>query len=720
MVMGGADNLISGKRLSQSRLSKARLRFWFIAFFLALAIPAGILGYTAFEKQRWEIFHQYQKAAQFLSLEINSELSQAIVSEEKRSDTDYTFLVLEGEPQTNFLQRSVLSQYPVESHLPGIIGYFQIDSNGRLSSPVLPQDEKQASLYGISAEDKLLRKQLLFSLHHILSENELLSSNNIDEETVSLYDEAKQFDLAERDTQESRNNLPIIETEASDYTESKIEKAIEDDARKGRDSEMELAVNSEESLNTGFSQLQSPVQQKKILKDLGAKAEYSHQSDLENSRYENMQQSKLNQLATTKRAKRKEQNYYPRSTPNTSIPEEAIVAGESLSINELSVSLFESEIEPFKFSLLKSGHFVVYRQVWRNNQRLIQGAILSLDEFFNQAIKPRFQRSPLSDFTRLEITYNNNLLMAYPQLQTRYTRRAVPVNGELLSSINLSEPFGQLSLVFHVVDMSIGESGLFILVIAGSLLMALVFGTFSLYRLSRKQSYLAQQHQDFISSVSHELKTPITSIKMYGEILKQGWATQSKKEEYYDFIHSESERLSRLISNILQISKINRNSLKLSLKPVTVRELRDVISSKTKSQIIQSGFQFDLLSDANLDDEQVAIDIDSFIQIIINLVDNAIKYSAQCAQKKIEISLCRNEKSKLQISVRDYGPGVDKDKRNKIFELFYRVGNELTRESKGTGIGLALVKEMTLQMNGEVKVKNREVGAEFFLIFPLV
>ena len=99
----------SRNSLSKNRLSKRRLSFLFTLFFLALAIPSAIISYIAYEKLRWETFHQYQQSAQSLGLEINNALNQAVIKEEIRSDTDYSFLIVEGDPNAKFLQRSILS-----------------------------------------------------------------------------------------------------------------------------------------------------------------------------------------------------------------------------------------------------------------------------------------------------------------------------------------------------------------------------------------------------------------------------------------------------------------------------------------------------------------------------------------------------------------------------------------------------------------------------------
>jgi len=621
--------------LAKNRLSKGHLKFLFTLFFLALAIPSAIISYIAYEKLRWETFHQHQKTAQSFALEINNTLNLAIIKEEARSDSDYSFLIIEGDPKANFIQRSILSRYPVESDLPGIVGYFQVDSNGFFSSPLLPKNSNQSGFYGLSNQDKLLRKELSFNLHKILYQNQLVSKPSI--------------------------GAPDESDPASPVEGNKI--------------------NNEHVL--GFVQLESAAEKKPTLPKL---------------------------------PKRKEKSYIPqqedtliKEDPSTDYDNdemEKVVSEQTVSIN-----LFESEIEPFRFSLLKSGHFVAYRQVWRDGNRLIQGAILSVDEFVEQTINKRFERSPLSEFTRLSVTYGDQLLTSYP------TKTINNSNGELLSLTNLPDPFRQLSLVFHFTDMPSGESGGFILLIAFLLVLALVFGTFSLFRLTYRQSQLAQQHQDFISSVSHELKTPITSIQMYGEILKNGWVDEVKREQYYDFIYSESERLSRLISNILQVSKVSRNSLSLEMKPVTVNEIVDVIESKIDSQIKQRSFNYNISVEHTIKNKNISVDIDALTQVIINLVDNAIKYSSHSSKKQIDITFSVLSNNKISISVRDYGVGIAKSEVDKVFELFYRIGDELTRDSKGTGIGLALVKELTHAMNGEIKVIHHSKGVEFTLNF---
>jgi len=421
------------------------------------------------------------------------------------------------------------------------------------------------------------------------------------------------------------------------------------------------------------------------------------------------------------RSTRLEKNYSPQQSLAESKTSPQRLAAEKIQIN-----LFQSKIEPFKFSLLQSGHFVMYRQVWQNGHRLFQGAVISAKDFVEQVITEKFNASLLADITDLQISYAGELMQnSKGKLHSYRSKlnsslnqsRDSSLKGEILLSMNLSEPFNQFDFVFKVNQMPLGAGAAFIKTLAFSLLTILVVGTYFIYRITLKQSNLAQQQQDFVSSVSHELKTPLTSIRMYGEILKQGWLAEDKREEYYDYIYNESERLSRLIANVLQISKVNHNALDLNIEEIEISEIANLIKSKLDSQIEQSEFSLNIQIDEQLSGKTLAIDSDAFVQIIINLVDNALKYAKLAENKQIDVRFKSIKQNKVEVSVRDYGAGIPKQQIKKIFDLFYRTGNELTRTTTGTGIGLALVKELSTAMGAKIEAVNQNPGVKFLLLF---
>jgi two-component system, OmpR family, phosphate regulon sensor histidine kinase PhoR len=222
-----------------------------------------------------------------------------------------------------------------------------------------------------------------------------------------------------------------------------------------------------------------------------------------------------------------------------------------------------------------------------------------------------------------------------------------------------------------------------------------------------------------VSAVSHELKTPLTSIRMYSEMLREGWVTEEKRPSYYQYIHDESERLSRLINNVLQLARMTRNEQRLELRSIACAELMDQARSKVASRIEGAGFTLRLDCPPEAGETMVRADPDAFAQILINLVDNAVKFSAKAERKTLDIGCERLRGSAVRFRVRDYGPGVPREQMKKVFRLFYRGEGALTRETLGTGIGLALVQGLARAMGGSVDLVNRDPGAEFRLALPL-
>ncbi len=696
--------------------SNRNTRLIFIAFFFVLAIPSVVLSFQAYQQLRWQNLHQVRQVALEFTQRVDSALRQAIMQEEARSDTDYTFFVLAGSPDARFVQRSELSKFPVNSDLLGLMGYFQIDETGNFSSPLLPsayvQSEVVPSLYGISKEENQQRLQLERQLKQILSENQLVTHRTQEPDILN----APELQLTSKAPKKQLKPETSWTSSSGQLAESLSAVAEQEDQALSLD-----------SLQQEQAQNQKQAMQAKQRKEKRASQQSSYEGfykAIEQKR----QQDSQKVVATGSRLKKTSESLSPtrkaRTEKNYS-PQQSLVDQQSTSSllepKDIKLKLFESEIEPFKFSQLESGHFVIYRQVWRNNKRIVQGAIISAKEFMTQYFGQAFSQSSLVESTQLNLYFGQQLLQTWHGNTSDYsTSRQSPLKGEPLTQVSLSEPFAQFSLDFKVIQMPVAAGAGFVSLVASCLIIGLILGTYLLYRLALKQSFLVQQQQDFVSSVSHELKTPLTSIRMYGEILKQGWVSEEKKLEYYDYIYSESERLSRLIANVLQISGVNHNALELKLETVKVAELVNLVRSKIDSQIEQSGFQLNMVTDEQLAELSVEVDRDAFIQVMINLVDNAIKYAGGTKQQQIDIGFQKASNNRLRISVRDYGPGVSKQHIKRIFDLFYRSGDEMTREVKGTGIGLALVKELVKAMSSQISVKNRHPGVDFRIDVPLV
>jgi signal transduction histidine kinase len=291
---------------------------------------------------------------------------------------------------------------------------------------------------------------------------------------------------------------------------------------------------------------------------------------------------------------------------------------------------------------------------------------------------------------------------------------------------SLDTPLDTIEMVFRVARMPRGAGATLVDLLALALGLVMVVGHYGLYRVGIQHIELAAQHSDFVAAVSHELKTPLTSIRMYGEMLRAGWVTdEPQRQSYYDFIFFESERLSRLIANVLQLARLTNHNAALELQEYSLCQLLDLIRSKVSTQADAAGFTLQLIVPDDLQEaaaDSVLAEADAVAQIFINLVDNAIKFAAQAVPQRIDVGVRRlpGRPPQAVFFVRDYGPGIAREQLPHIFQRFYRGENELTRHTKGTGIGLALVNELAVMMHARVEVENCHPGAEFRLLLPVV
>jgi signal transduction histidine kinase len=218
----------------------------------------------------------------------------------------------------------------------------------------------------------------------------------------------------------------------------------------------------------------------------------------------------------------------------------------------------------------------------------------------------------------------------------------------------------------------------------------------------------ANRRYNFVSAVTHELKTPLTAIRMYGEMLRDGLvASKEKRQQYYGVITAETERLTRLVNNVLELARLERKDRSLSLVVGDIGPVLEEVVAILQPHAQQEAFCLRIEVEESL--PPVRFDRDALTQVLFNLVDNAIKYSRRAEKKEILLS-CRRHETGVVLAVADHGPGVAPRHLKRVFEPFYRGEDELTRTSKGTGIGLALVRGLVERMGGAVSGHNREAG----------
>jgi signal transduction histidine kinase len=249
--------------------------------------------------------------------------------------------------------------------------------------------------------------------------------------------------------------------------------------------------------------------------------------------------------------------------------------------------------------------------------------------------------------------------------------------------------------------------------ITAIVLLAVTLGLASLWHNARAQLKLTEKKDDFISAVSHELRTPLTSIRMYSEMLEKNWVkSKDKLAEYYRNMRQESERLSRLVENILDFSRIQKGRKKYTFSAGDVNKCIAEVVEMMAPYATENGFcietDFKPLG-------QTAFDKDAVTQIAVNLLDNAIKYARGAEDKTITVRTKR-ERDLIVIEVEDHGPGIPHRQHKRVFEQFYRSGSEATRETTGTGLGLALVKKFAEAHNGFVEILTAKPTGAIFRI----
>jgi signal transduction histidine kinase len=252
--------------------------------------------------------------------------------------------------------------------------------------------------------------------------------------------------------------------------------------------------------------------------------------------------------------------------------------------------------------------------------------------------------------------------------------------------------------------------------ILAALSLVMAGGIFLTYRNISREMKLARLKSDFVANVSHELRTPLALIRLYAETLELGRLTaQEKYQEYFRIIREESERLTALINNILDFSRIEAGRKEYDFKETNLAELVRTTLDSYRFQIEQNGFAFE--EHISGDIPPLSVDREAIARSLLNLVNNALKYSKD--RKYIGVNLYRANGS-VKLEVQDRGIGIAQAEQDKIFEKFYRCGDPLVHNTKGSGLGLSLVRHIAQAHGGQVLVESvPDKGSKFTIALPI-
>jgi len=295
-------------------------------------------------------------------------------------------------------------------------------------------------------------------------------------------------------------------------------------------------------------------------------------------------------------------------------------------------------------------------------------------------------------------------------------RKSGLIVGKQARGPNFGDNFPGLKVAF-AVEPAANATGkrwfyLLALVVACS---TTVLGGYLLWRDLRRELRMAEMRTQFVSSVSHELKTPLTAIRMFADTLRMRRLNSEAQEEYLETIANESERLTRLVDNVLDFSRIERGKKMYRFTPASLAGVVGAAARAVQYPLSQMGFNLRVHVQEDL--PPVRADADALEQAVLNLLSNAMKYSGE--SREIDLRLRRDD-GRAVIEVTDYGVGIAPEEQQRIFEKFHRVPSRENELVPGTGLGLTLVEHVAKAHQGEVTVRSAPgKGSTFSIRIPM-
>jgi signal transduction histidine kinase len=697
-----------------------RVRVALALLVLALAVPIALLVARALASVELERQVRHQAVAERVFDEMERTLSQFLQAEESRPAADYRFyssLEEGGAAPGGERGRSPLSR---PSDLPFVVGHFQIEPDGRFTSPLRPADESVARHAGDwpGPEPEYARTR------RAIDELEL--------RVAPFWREARAKNIVQAGWPEVLEEEAPAAGSIADAMQEKQEKkeaaAAPADAEGSRPGAAKKSVSAFEALRSLNRGAQQRLERKQVVRDaprptrLAAnepvpRAPSVTEAEAETEREKSSRAgeadsslgasySRLRPLAARGYTDDADEADNTKNTKNTENTDHDPLPADDrgkLELLMLTGALQASQadgrvriiLEPMVGQPLGSGQLMLYRTVLVGQQGYRQGVLLDEDRLGQWLEQQVVAGGGLAGSLRLNFGRTGSTGLA---TSDRYSYAHA-----------FAEPFDDFVLRLGVAPLRGTGSDFSIHALAVLLCIVALVGVIALYRMIAVVVHFAERRNNFVAAVSHELKTPLTSIRMYAEMLRDGLVpSEEKRNDYYRTISDESERLSRLIENVLEFSRVEKGSRDFNL---TVGALGDVIAEAARNlqpHVERQGFRLEVRVDDDL--PPVRFDRDAVVQMVFNLVDNSIKYAAGGEQPAIVIECRRTDAGGAAVSVRDFGPGVPRKHLTRIFEPFFRIEEELTRSTRGSGIGLALVKELGEAMGAAVSGANADGG----------
>ena len=603
-----------------------------MAIFIVIAIPVIVLLSHSYAQLQASSLFGYKEHAFSVLQNLNKNITSDLAIEDRRSYADYRFIrsvpVFGGEEIT----MSELADFPLRSHYVGLVGHFQLDPSGNLSTPVLPD--------GVLESIPMVDRDKRLAIRNKISQ--ILNTSGF-----------------------SAISSPSVMTQTSSSAEKSLDSTRKNDS--------------------------------KLIDQI-----YKQDLDISGSnKKKKNSKSRVEQITKT--------GDFAFGVESTKLDTTGLLVRL---INTESTHSMEAEIDFFQ-AIVDSNYIIFHRTVRRGADVFIQGFIVDARIYLTNLVKNEIEKykgvtkGTQQDPLVLAFIHKKQTFVAFGERNN--------ITTELLSE-PLQAPLSDITFKMYTTQKAPG--GEFVLFIGLLMLTVIAIGLISIYHVTQSRMKLAAKRQDFVSAITHELKTPLTAIKMYAELLQNSWVVnEEKKQKYYGQIASEADRLSRLIQNVLNLSKLDGNRWNVQLRMEKPKRVLDDFVSTYSKNVEKQGFELTVSSDTDADNISLMIDRDAIMQILMNLVDNSLKFSKNADYKMINVEL-RIKDTDMYLAVRDYGPGIPPSEMKKVFQEFYRVENEMTRQTSGTGIGLSMVKKLCTLCNMSIELENANPGLRTKIHFP--
>ena len=698
-----------------------RLQVLIIVFGLALTLPLAYLVVRTYQGMAQEETAELRYFADTLFDQMEAELARFVAREESRSIDDYNY---GPAPQKDWAQVNDIDDFPTDlPDAPYILGYFQNNPDGSFQTPLAPREEEWPAPEKIAGSRRFTVAAQLREANRVFNTKKTslperpvqpeLKPQPKPEPTAPLKSEVSQKKAGPANryltrSREEKEHLGQTEPRVQRITPNQasnlasLDKKVlkEKVKKKGQKSPPKADFKTEES---GKRKAPAEVQ-------TDYRQGYGDEADADvpstgGSSGEGRSMAALPQPPPPPKpgaAAMDEEMALPEPAPVES-------SADDMPMDDFAPEApqdqftpyfrsFEAEVDPMQSVFLDSNLVFVFRRIVVDGQVYRQGVVIKIRELLEHLAASHFMEQPMARFAKL------SLAVAEEGHERIMVLTGVASDDPLLSlSRTFPRPFAflQARLTCDKAPPLPGRRTLSAMI--GILAGVILIGLFAIYKSASRVMELSERKTGFVSSVTHELKTPLTNIRMYIEMLEQGIARNPEREdEYFRIVKSEGARLSRLINNVLEFSKLQTKNRHLNMVDGDFNDVIDEVMDVMREKIRQEGFQIHLETEET---PSFRYDRETMVQVLINLIENSLKFGKTSTNKDIRV---RTETAgdKVIIEVADSGPGIPPQALKKVFDDFFRVDNSLTRSTRGTGIGLALVKKFVTAMGGEVSAKN--------------